>query len=128
MARYQLSRKRHSAEAEFISAHTFECGLFISNLLESELRHTEHERSLRPAHLQFGAFKPMPTANPLVSPVLIRHLTAEINRLTEEQTDALRNARFFGMSEDDVRQFEKRSRAVHELVRELEMINSRRHG
>jgi hypothetical protein len=42
---------------------------------------------------------------------------AEINRLTQEQFDALRNARFSGMTEADVREFQKRRKGIGELAR-----------
>jgi hypothetical protein len=70
----------------------------------------------------------MSSLNSPVSPILIRHLVAEINRLTQEQFDALRNARFFGMTEADVREFQKRRKGIGELARELEVITSCRHG
>ena len=69
----------------------------------------------------------MSTVNSPVSPILIRHLAAEINRLTQQQLDALRNATFFGMTEGDVREFQNRRKGIRELVRELEVITTRRH-
>jgi hypothetical protein len=69
----------------------------------------------------------MSTVNSPVSPILIRHLMAEINRLTQRQLDALRNATFFGMTEGDVREFQNRRKGIRELARELEVITTRRH-
>jgi hypothetical protein len=74
-------------------------------------------RGLLWMHLRFWVATYMSMVNPPISPILIQHLMAEINRLTQEQFDALRNARFSGMTEADVREFQKRRKGIGELAR-----------
>lgn len=61
-----------------------------------------------------------------VSPTLLQHLTSEIARLSEAQTDALRMAAFVGMTEDEVRAYQQRRRGIAELVKELTMLTSQK--
>ena len=59
-----------------------------------------------------------------VSPTLLQHLTSEISRISEEQTQALRMATFVGMTEDEVREYRERRRRLSELVNEFAALTS----
>lgn len=63
--------------------------------------------------------------NPAATPI-IKNLVLEISRLSEQQTDALNGAAFVQMTENEERACERRRKKLRELVRELEVLTSRR--
>jgi len=56
----------------------------------------------------------------------VQHLTSEISRLSEQQTDALRKATFVGMTDNEVQQYDQRTARIGELVEELGVITSQK--
>ncbi len=63
--------------------------------------------------------------NPM-NDILTERLIREINRLSEQQADAMRGAAFVEMNEKEERAYEERRIRLRELVRELEALSSRR--
>lgn len=61
-----------------------------------------------------------------VSPALVQRLTSEINRIGDQQIEALRTATFVGMTEAQAKAYQDRRNKLRELVRQLEVITSRR--
>ena len=59
-----------------------------------------------------------------IRPRLLKHLTSQISRISEQQTEALRNAAFVGMTEEDVREYQYRGRKLAELVNEFAVLTS----
>lgn len=66
----------------------------------------------------------MSRMDPQIRPRLLKHLTSQISRISEQQTEALRNAAFVGMTEEDVREYQYRGRKLAELVNELAVLTS----
>lgn len=54
------------------------------------------------------------------------HLRSEIQRLTDEQIEALRKATFGGMTEDEVLEYDNRGKQLTELVNEFRVLSSKR--
>ena len=65
---------------------------------------------------------PYPTMNDVLTERLIR----EINQLSEQQAEAMRGAAFVEVNEKEMRAYEERRIKLRELVRELEVLSSRR--
>ena len=63
--------------------------------------------------------------NPM-NDLLAERLIREINRLSEQQADAMRGAAFVEMNEREERAYEVRRIRLRELVHELEELSSRR--
>ncbi len=63
--------------------------------------------------------------NPM-NDLLAERLIREINRLSEQQADAMRGAAFVEMNEREERAYEERRIRLRELVHELEELSSRR--
>ncbi len=63
--------------------------------------------------------------NPM-NDILAERLIREINRLSEQQADAMRGAAFVEMNEKEERAYEERRIRLRELVHELEALSSRR--
>lgn len=63
--------------------------------------------------------------NPM-NDTLAERLIRDINRLSEQQADAMRGAAFVEMNEKEERAYEERRIRLRELVRELEALSSRR--
>ncbi|HKT89421.1 MAG TPA: hypothetical protein VJQ59_13345 [Candidatus Sulfotelmatobacter sp.] len=63
---------------------------------------------------------------PVSNPMIVKNLVSEISRLSEQQTDALHGAAFVRMTETEERACEQRRKKLRELVRELEVLASRR--
>lgn len=68
----------------------------------------------------------MTTVHEPVSPTLLQHLTSEIGRLSDEQTEALRLAASVGMTEDEVRAYQQRRKRLSQLVKELTFLTSQK--
>ena len=68
----------------------------------------------------------MTTVYEPVSPTLLQHLTYEIGRLSEEQTEALRLAASVGMTEDEVRAYQQRRKRLSQLVKEFTFLTSQK--
>ena len=68
----------------------------------------------------------MTMAEQQVSPTLLQHLTAEITRISDEQTEALRMAAFVGMTEEEAREYQQRRKRLAELVHEFAALTSQR--
>ena len=61
-----------------------------------------------------------------ISPPLLEHLTSQIRRISEQQTEALSNAAYVGMTEEEVREYQQRGRKLAELVNQLAMLTSQK--
>jgi hypothetical protein len=53
---------------------------------------------------------------------LIHRLKEEIDRLTEEQTDAMKSATFIGLTTDEAKEYEGRRTRILELVEQLRLL------
>jgi hypothetical protein len=51
----------------------------------------------------------------------VRRIKLEINRLTEEQAEALKTATYVGMIPDEAKEYDKRRSRITELIQELEL-------
>ena len=61
-----------------------------------------------------------------VDPTLLQHLTSEINRISEQQTEALRTAAFAGMTEEEAREYLLRRERLGELVNQFAVLTSQK--
>jgi hypothetical protein len=61
----------------------------------------------------------------LKSPVLLEHLLSEINKLSEQQNVAMRQAALIGMTEEDAKEYNQRAAQLRELVEQLTMMYPR---
>ena len=61
-----------------------------------------------------------------VSPALLQHLTSEITRISDQQTEALRMAAFVGMTEEEAREYQQRRKRLSELVQEFAALTSQK--
>jgi hypothetical protein len=61
-----------------------------------------------------------------VSLTVLQHLTSEISRISEQQTNALWTAAFVGMKEEESRDYQRRSKRLAELVGELAVLTSQK--
>lgn len=52
----------------------------------------------------------------------IHRLKEEIDRLTEQQTEALRTATFLGMTTDEAKEYEERKQKILGYVQDLKML------
>jgi len=68
----------------------------------------------------------MARINQAVNSSLHDRLTSEIDRLTEQQIEALRTATLAGMTEDEVREYEHRRKQIAELVGQFKLLMPRR--
>ena len=68
----------------------------------------------------------MARINQAVNSLLHDRLTSEIDRLTEQQIEALRTATLAGMTEDEVREYEHRRKQIAELVGQFKLLMPRR--
>lgn len=68
----------------------------------------------------------MSKMEPQISPPLLEHLTSQIRRISEQQTEALSNAAYVGMTEEEVREYQQRGRKLAELVNQLAMLTSQK--
>jgi len=59
-----------------------------------------------------------------VSQTVLQHLTSEISRISEQQTDALWLAAFVGMREEEAWEYQRRRKKLAELVSELAALTS----
>jgi len=66
----------------------------------------------------------MATIEQEVSFTVLQHLTCEISRISEQQTQALWTAAFVGMTEDQAREYQQRRNRLAELVHELAALTA----
>jgi hypothetical protein len=66
-----------------------------------------------------GWHTPMPAPDPLDT---VHHLKEEIDRLTEEQIEAMKMATFAGLTPDEAKEYEDRRAKILELVEQLRML------
>ena len=52
----------------------------------------------------------------------IHRLKEEIDRLTEQQSEALRTATYLGMTTDEAKEYEERKQRILEYVQDLKML------
>jgi hypothetical protein len=67
----------------------------------------------------------MPISDSIESAVLSQRVAAEINRLTEQQTEAMQKATVIGMTGDEAKEYNERRSRIAELVEQLAMITGR---
>jgi hypothetical protein len=68
----------------------------------------------------------MPISDSIESAVLSQRVAAEINRLTEQQTEAMQKATVICMTGDETKEYNERRSRIAELVEQLAMITG--HG
>ena len=56
---------------------------------------------------------------------LLQHVISQINKLSEQQNVAMRQAAFTGMTEEEAREYNKRAAQIRELVEKLTMMYPR---
>ncbi len=66
-----------------------------------------------------GRHTPMPAPDPLDT---VHQLKEEIDRLTEEQIEAMKMATFAGLTPDEAKEYEERRAKILELVEQLRML------
>jgi hypothetical protein len=66
----------------------------------------------------------MATIEQEVSFTVLQHLTCEISRISEQQTEALWTAAFVGMTEEQAREYQQRRNRLAELVHELAALTA----
>ena len=66
----------------------------------------------------------MATIQQEVSFTVLQHLTCEISRISEQQTQALWTAAFVGMTEEQAHEYQQRRNRLAELVQELAALTS----
>jgi hypothetical protein len=52
----------------------------------------------------------------------IHRLKEEIDRLTEQQTEALKTATYLGMTTDEAKEYEERKQTILKYVQDLKML------
>lgn len=52
----------------------------------------------------------------------VHRVKGEIDRLTEQQSDALKRAIYLGMTTDEAKEYDERQRQITELVQELTLL------
>lgn len=62
---------------------------------------------------------------PLEDSASLSHLQSEIERVTEQQIEALRMATFLGLTELEAWEYQKRGKQIAELVNELKLLMSK---
>ncbi len=68
----------------------------------------------------------MATVGPSKNPASKHRLKEEIERLSEQQGEALKTAMFVGMTTDEAKEFDKRGNRITKLVKELAMVSKAR--
>jgi hypothetical protein len=68
----------------------------------------------------------MPISDSTESAVLFQRVAAEINRLTERQTEAMQKATVVGMTGDEAKEYNERRSRIADLLEQLAMITRRR--
>ena len=53
---------------------------------------------------------------------VIHRLKEEIDKLTEQQADALKTATYLGMTTDEAKEYEQRREKILEFVKDLKML------
>ena len=53
---------------------------------------------------------------------VFHHVKGKIDRLTEQQSDALKRAIYLGMTTDEAKKYDERQRQITELVQELTLL------
>ena len=67
----------------------------------------------------------MPTENPLDPPHHLEHLRNEINRLTQQQENALRMAVYVGMTEKESAGYDRRHSDIKALVQQMRTLREK---
>ncbi len=60
--------------------------------------------------------------NPSEHLATVHNLKEEIDRLTEEQTEAMKSATFIGLTTDEAKEYEDRRSKILQLVDQLRML------
>lgn len=68
----------------------------------------------------------MSSFEPHETRTLIQRITAEIERLSEEQNSAMRNAAVIGMTEQEAREYRQRGAKITELVTQVGTLQVRK--
>jgi hypothetical protein len=68
----------------------------------------------------------MPARDPTENAALFQRITAEINRLSEQQTEAMQKATVVGLTSDEAKEYNERRSRIADLVIQLAMIARRR--
>ena len=53
---------------------------------------------------------------------VIHHLKEEIDKLTEQQSEALKTATYLGMTTDEAKEYEQRRERILDYVKDLKML------
>jgi hypothetical protein len=70
----------------------------------------------------------MPTSDPTDTLATIHRIKEEIDRLSEQQKEALKTATFVGMTHDEAKDYDSRRARITELIHELALLQKAQCG